>query len=114
MPLKRLTFANVRKRTLNPDVLMDLICDPALQMDLHGRVIHEGGGRHVVMLEGARGRIDDYKTYIWVGRHAMGRVDHFTEYTPSARIFADGIELDFAPARGGKKELPDDYADANV
>ncbi len=107
MPLQRVTFVIIRKPSVSPDLLMDLICDPALELDLHGRVIHEGGGRHVVMLEGERRRIDDYKTYIWVGRPVMGRVSHFTDYTPTARIFKDGIELSFAPPRGGRMELPD-------
>ncbi len=107
MPLKQLSFCIVRKAGLDPERFIDLVCDPALELDLSGRLIFHGCRKYVVMLEGEKRKIDDFKTYIWVGRPAIGSVLYFTEFDPSGSIYGDGIDVEVAPERGGKKDLPD-------
>ena len=101
MSLKTLSFVVLRKPDFHPQQFIDWLCDPALEMDLRGQITYEGNKRYVVRLEGKTWAIDDYKTFVWVGRPVIGRINHFTEYTPSSYIYPEGIEIMSASKRGG-------------
>ncbi len=108
MSLLRITFVITRNRKVPPQVFEDLLCDPALQLDLGGRVEYEGRSRFTVVLEGKRRDVEAYKTYITVGKAAFGKTSHITEYTPTALIFGDYIKVDYNIEKRGTQVNVDD------
>ncbi len=107
--LKRLTFTIRRKPTLDRQVFEDMIVEPALELDLVGRVQYEGGRRFIVQVEGHRHKVDDYRTYVTVGRVIFGEPGHFVEYYPRASIFGNCILVSYNfQRRGGRTELEDE------
>ena len=110
MSLLRLTFVIVRKPSVPPQVFEDLLCEPALELDLGGRIQYEGSSRFTVMLEGNRRNVESYKTYIAVAKPAIGQMSHFTEYTPMGRaVFGDTIDVCYdVQKRGTQREIDDD------
>ncbi len=109
MSLLRLTFIIVRKPSVPPQMFENIICEPALELDLGGRVQYEGSSRFTVTLEGKRRDVEAYKTFISVGKVAIGQTSHFTEYAPRARIFGDTIHVDYnIEKRGTQQEINDD------
>ncbi len=109
MALLSLTFVIVRKANVSPKAFEDLLCEPALALDLGGRIQFEGGRRFTVMLEGKRRDVQDYRTYISVGKVIFGETSHFTEYAPHGRVFGDSIKISYdIEQRGTQKNIDDD------
>ncbi len=109
MPLLSLTFVIVRKAHVSRKAFEDLVCEPALALDLGGRMQYEGGRRFTVMVEGKKRDVIDYRTYITVGKVVFGDTSHFTEYEPTARVFGDSIKISYrVEARGTQKVIDDD------
>ncbi len=110
MSLLRLTFVIIRKPSVPPQVFEDMLCEPALELDLGGRIQYEGSSRFTVTLEGKRRDVEAYKAYIAVGKVALGKsTSHFTEYTPRASVFGDTITVSYnVEKRGTQKEIDDD------
>ena len=101
MALLRLTFTITRKPTVPPQMFENLICEPALELDLAGRFQYEGNSTFTVTMEGPRRNVQEYRTYIEVGNVAFGATSHFTEFSPSSRVFGDSIAVDYRIARRG-------------
>ena len=109
MALLRLTFIIVRKAHVSHKAFEDLVCEPALSLDLGGRMQYEGGRPFTVVVEGKKRNVEDYRTYIAVGKVVFGDTSHFTEYTPRARVFGDSITVSYdVEKRDTQKEIDDD------
>ena len=109
MSLLRLTFVIVRKPNISRKMFEDLICDPALELNLGGRMQFDGGRRFTVILEGKKRDVEDFRTYISVGKVVFGATSHFTEYAPTARVFGDSIRVSYdIERRGTQQEVDDD------
>ncbi len=107
---KRLSFVIMRKPSLGRQAFENMIVEPALELDLVGRVQFEGGRRFTVTVEGHRHKVDDYRTYVVVGSVIFGESSHFAEYFPRTPIFGDCITVDYhIHGRGGNS--PDSQGD---
>ena len=107
--LLRLTFVITRKPDVPPKLFEDLICEPALHLDLGGRFQYEGSSKYTVIVEGNKRKVEHYRTYIQAGACVMGETSHFTEFTPTARVFPDYMAVNYnIQRRGTQRNIDED------